>query len=106
MHQTGMITSTYSLQLRDAKIAAFTLIELLVVIAILAIVAGLLLPGLYKAKMKGQQIACMNNIRQMQLAWHFYTLDNNDRLPRNSVNPSSWGDPLFPVWVEGRMFYE
>ena len=87
--------------------SGFTLIELLVVMAIIAILASLLLPALSTAKAKAQRTACMNNFKQLQLAWLTYAQDHDDQLPSNGRDvPQPYQMGMGIWWAQGYLDYD
>ena len=86
---------------------AFTLIELLAVIAIIAILAGLLMMALTQAKAKVQGIACMNNVRQLLVAWKMYPDDNEGKLVLNTAfNGAARKRPDSGGWIRGWLDFD
>jgi prepilin-type N-terminal cleavage/methylation domain-containing protein/prepilin-type processing-associated H-X9-DG protein len=79
--------------------AAFTLIELLVVMAIIGVLAGLLLPGLGRAKEAGRSTVCLGNLHQIGIALQLYVQDNNNRLPTMRDRNPDTNAPAATNWV-------
>lgn len=84
----------------------FTLIELLVVIAIIAILAAMLLPSLGKAKLRAHGMNCLNNHRQLTLAWRMYADDNSDTLVYASDDSYLHPERNYAVWSLSHMDFD
>ncbi len=91
--EKGLMLVTSRVERNQNRPSGFTLIELLVVVAVMGVLASLLLPALNRSKEKAQRLLCLNNLRQLQLAWQMYAHDHAEVIP-----------PI-TSWVTGLMTY-
>jgi prepilin-type N-terminal cleavage/methylation domain-containing protein/prepilin-type processing-associated H-X9-DG protein len=87
-------------------VTAFTLIELLVVIAVIAVLVSLLLPTIGRSREQGRSIQCLNNVRQLGLAWIMYADDHAGRLAPNCDGVWSGFDERAPSWAGGWLDFD
>lgn len=104
--------TTFNIKNKSPENRCFSLIELLIVIAIIAILAGMLLPALNKARAMAHASACFNNMRQIGNTFSFYADDNSDWMPLCSYNNGTYGQFDIPdpgtskfFWVRIVSFY-
>jgi len=79
----------------------FTLIELLVVVAIIAILMAILMPALQRAREQGKRASCLSNLRQLQLCWHMYADDCDDKIVNGSASWNAGGENPW-AWIPPR----
>src|SRR5215471_12471334 len=91
---------------RQVKRSGFTLIELLVVIAIIAMLMGLLMPAVQKAREAANRISCANNLHQLALAMHHYELDHQKLPPANLGAGASWAVLIMPYLEQDNLYHQ
>lgn len=88
------------MKIGSAESRGFTLVEMLVVVGVIAILAGLLMPSLSRAKQKASRIKCLSDIRQLSLSATLYATDHDGQFPPRRRAPNTWVTTLKPYYVD------